>query len=197
MRRRLFNIVTAASLLLCVAAGGLWLRSLGHFAPVRVRYARWPKPDEGRRVHLIFSWYSNTLQVRVIDSAVVAAHFRDWSQERLNRFRQQRPAGLRFEFDGEDVTREMNGYRPGFAARYYPDMDRPPAYGDQYVLAVRPWAATLLLAVLPAVWMYRFVKARRARGRGLCPVCGYDLRATPGRCPECGAVPEATQAAAA
>jgi hypothetical protein len=32
----------------------------------------------------------------------------------------------------------------------------------------------------------RRVKKRQRREQGLCGECGYDVRATPGRCPECG-----------
>ena len=55
------------------------------------------------------------------------------------------------------------------------------------------WTIVAAAAVLPAsrlgAW---WVGSRRRAGRSRanrCPACGYDLRATPGRCPECGAAP--------
>jgi hypothetical protein len=34
---------------------------------------------------------------------------------------------------------------------------------------------------------FRVLQRRRRLGCGLCPICGYDLRESPGCCPECGA----------
>jgi len=47
------------------------------------------------------------------------------------------------------------------------------------------WAITLALAACPAAVMARRVRRHRRLAAGLCE-CGYDLRATPERCAECG-----------
>ena len=58
------------------------------------------------------------------------------------------------------------------------------------------WPLLLLLISLPLPLLSLGLAVRNhlrdlARQRaGLCPGCGYDLRATPDRCPECGAVPK-------
>lgn len=51
-----------------------------------------------------------------------------------------------------------------------------------------------VFGVLPIVWLVTFVRSRRSkRTSGLCSQCGYDLRATVSRCPECGTALPQTQ----
>ena len=46
----------------------------------------------------------------------------------------------------------------------------------------------LMSLVVPVAWLIDRFSLRWSRGYALCQACGYDLRATPERCPECGAL---------
>jgi hypothetical protein len=188
----LFTFASALSLVLCVVTCILWVRSLGHFERIDVRYARWPRADEAYTGYLGISWYANTLRVELIRVPFAPAYFhRGLPMVSLPWHLQQYPPGVRWEFLGNGVTRVMNGYPPGFDFAHTP-YTTDGVTGDRLALAVRPWLPALLTAVLPAIWLYKRLKARRAgRREGFCPHCGYDLRATPDRCPECGGVPTA------
>jgi hypothetical protein len=48
------------------------------------------------------------------------------------------------------------------------------------------WSIVVVGSILPAVWLLNCFRKRNRRGAGFCAECGYDLRATPDRCPECG-----------
>ena len=80
--------------------------------------------------------------------------------------------------------------------------DRPCAFANQMArvfeyreraIALPCWFLVLGCSVMPAMWLAGARSRRLARRKkaGLCTQCGYDLRATSDRCPECGtAVPE-------
>jgi len=56
-----------------------------------------------------------------------------------------------------------------------------------FTVIVPHWMPAALTAGAPALAMYRWTRSRRRAAAGRCPSCGYDLRATPERCAECGA----------
>lgn len=58
-------------------------------------------------------------------------------------------------------------------------------------LAVPRWFVSSLV-IASAILLILIARRRWSRTplAGHCRKCGYDIRATPGRCPECGAVPK-------
>jgi hypothetical protein len=48
------------------------------------------------------------------------------------------------------------------------------------------WSVALVSALPSIPLLVRIVRRKKWGSAGRCPACGYDLRATPDRCPECG-----------
>jgi hypothetical protein len=60
--------------------------------------------------------------------------------------------------------------------------------GLEYKFFFSYWLLILIFAIAPGIWLFKRIRRSRIKP-GHCAKCGYDLRATPYRCPECGALP--------
>jgi hypothetical protein len=153
MKRRLLNLLTALSLLLCFAAAAAWVWSYWFFDgycwfdPAQRRYFQVGNLD-GRL------WFHRT--------AVTPAAFNPMT------------GYFQLRIDG-------GGTVPGPShVGFFLDH---PARG-LWTFAVPYWAIVLVSGTTAAAGVGRLVRSRRRPGT--CNRCGYDLRATPDRCPECG-----------
>ena len=60
------------------------------------------------------------------------------------------------------------------------------SYAPRYYMSA-PYAAVVpLTVIMPVLWLVFAIRDARRRNSSHCSTCGYDLRATPDRCPECG-----------
>jgi hypothetical protein len=195
VRQRLLNLLTALSLLLCVAVVALWVRSYwvadvlqsGRVAfegPWYTASACWIVSGRGGVRVTLMSGRSRAAgndaskSISVDESWMRADGRTYWRLTRRN-------------MSGYVI--DLFAYRRNRLGFGYQDTRPPPYYAGHLwrdrTLTV-PWALhALVMALLPMAWIVRRGRqaARRRRtARGLCPACSYDLRATPGRCPECG-----------
>jgi hypothetical protein len=72
-----------------------------------------------------------------------------------------------------------------------------PPWAVSYDLVLRLWIVALATAAPTLIWLQKRIVNRRREMTGFCRNCGYDLRASPHRCPECGTISLETGATSA
>lgn len=170
MTRRLSAAACAISLVLCAATIALWVRS--GLAIDEVIYVRplWVGAAASEHGGVCFTW-------DVTDPS---------DPFRFNRL------PIRYHSlprSPEDPARAWNWRFIGFR---YQSFGTPTLH--VHTLVVPFWVVVLCWLVLPAWLIHR---ARTRPPSGCCKSCGYDLRASNARCPECGTlISDATESAA-
>src|SRR5688572_23395667 len=167
MRRRLLNGLTALSLLLFVAAAALWVRS--YFATEAVGFGRVLDGAAGRTLSISGAGWARGRLVLVLVQDLPSELSPEYARPFYLR---QPPQELRRDRPSPSLWNRL-----GFFL-----LDRP-----EHGVILPLWALAIVAAVLPIHRAAAFARARKRRRIGVCPSCGYDLRATPDRCPECGA----------
>ena len=204
MRRRLFNIASAVSLVLFVVVVALWLDarrsirgmdfrtgagSYWQFCSTRdglgvLRVSGWPEPAGATRLGYSFTQgpRPHTLPI-FIWGAMGGANART---ARIPAVVQLARGGVCVVVESDGTVLRIPPAPPGPITAL--TLSSPLPFWKVFV---PHGTAAAALGVLPLLTAFRAARARRCRRTGLCPACGYDLRATPDLCPECGAVPSA------
>jgi hypothetical protein len=169
--RILLNTATILSLLLCVATVIIWVRSI-RVRNSLYRETTWHGRDSLVHEHFTSSngavWFTSFDGTCPVSARSGPLNSWNWSVEPRGSAEEE-PHGWWFRLRRSNY--EFHLYAP-----YWP----------------------LLTAALipPLWWLAGWTSRGQCRKLGHCPVCGYDLRATPDRCPECGAIPPKSQSIA-
>jgi hypothetical protein len=191
VRRRLWLFFSALSLLLCVATIKLWLRSYG--TQDQFWWGRVTQGPEGQDdVSLYMGCDRGGLYIARWGSRfpqdLLKAHPNNLRPAGPYRGRRSRDSSGIYPYQGRrtgaPVAFRVAGFEVTTGLRPSP---RDPFRRHTLALVVPLWAVTLLTALASMPFLVRLLRRHTPpTGAQPCPHCGYDLRATPDRCPECG-----------
>jgi len=182
MKRTLFTLASAASLLLCVAVLVLWTRSYR----VAEQYSRY----DGTWTR---SFGSTWGRLYYISSAAPPGRGGvGWQQYPPSPLRERQPVvgepGVRHRGAVQGVFWYITDGGTGSGTRASDGAPYHYVFFPNRLVFVPHWLAAGAFGVLPVAWFVgRVRRRRRACGGGRCTACGYDLTGNAsGVCPECG-----------
>ena len=187
--RIMYNLAMAVSLLLYLGTVGVWVRSYwvgeslvwSTLAIDRIRYHEdMVRCERGgvqfscsRTAYMFHPWVDDDDFHRYLDDVVQYPVYQNqW--EGVIHVDYQRYAALGFEMVPQSLSLNYG--------------DTPYSISEKS-LTLPLYFPCILFALLPAHYFLRVRRRRRIvsrREKGCCVFCGYDLRASAGRCPECG-----------
>jgi len=178
--RRLFKILSAISLVLSVVTAVCWALSAMGYQRAFIT-ARWQDRGISIDLHLsAFGWRESRLINGDLDY-----HWRADAAPSLDSTRQM----LLQKFGQPNQTTRRWSAMPEFRFMAM-GTGGSSSQGGGYLYDVPLSSLTLVFAFYPLAWLmwqlYRKRKKEAHPGAIKCQVCGYDMRATPDRCPECG-----------
>ena len=183
MKRRLFTILSALSLVLCVAACAAWVRS--SVVPDRLGWIKiGPEGDGDVERHGLF--FGHQRGARPSGGRQDRHSQHGWTAYPLTFFHGSQNIVFTYPYMDGGLAANRLGFR--FFDKKSTNLFYGPssAYDvERDVGVIFPyWFMGAIFGILPVMWMVRTI--RQPHRVGVCRKCGYDLRATPDRCPECG-----------
>jgi hypothetical protein len=193
-RRRAFAWLTTLSSLALIATLLLWWRSLGALDELEgsLRFTRFTIESYGGRVEMRFSRpYRLRADVNIDSPTRVTAGVR-WDELELDddpSFRSDHVSRQRWPLARTSKWPVGSRFFPGPQMKAWvgPLFGWPSDYTGSVSVTLPYWLLTLAFAIAPTFALVAFVRRRRRLSSPhACVACGYDCRASPDRCPECG-----------